>query len=117
MISISQLAASVLFKTLQESKVPPEQSLRLGREKEGFVLQLDSPVKRDRIIRYQGAIVLIVNRDLENELGDVRIDVEETTEGRDLVMRRCVNPKGIINRSRRVPRGGDKWSRRNVSSE
>jgi len=95
MISISQLAASVLFKTLKESEVHGGQSLRIVKEHEGFVLQLDSPVETDRVIRYEGAIVLIVNKDLENELGDARIDVEETTEGRDLVMRRSANPNGI----------------------
>lgn len=92
MISVSKLAASVLFKTLQESEVQSGQSLRLVREEEGFVLQLDSPVETDRVIRYEGAIVLIVNRDLENELDDARIDVKETTEGCELVMQRPANP-------------------------
>jgi hypothetical protein len=95
MISISQFAASVLYKTLQKSKVREGQSLRLAREKERFVLQVDSPIKTDRVIKYKDTVVLMVNRDLENELGNARIDIEETTEGPDLIMRRSANPNTV----------------------
>ena len=96
MISISQLGASVLYKTLEESEIQSGQSFRLVREEEGFLLKLDSPVKTDRVIRYNGALVLMIDKDLENELGNARIDIEETTEGCNLVMRRTVNPNVIV---------------------
>jgi hypothetical protein len=89
MISVSQLAASVLFKTLKESEVQAGQSLRLTRGRKGFVLTLDKPVETDRVIKYAGEIVLIVNKDLESKVGEARIDIEETTEGPSLVMRRA----------------------------
>jgi hypothetical protein len=95
MISISPLAASVLRKTLQESNVKRGLSLRLIRKRQFFLLQLDSPGETDRVIRYEGAIVLIVDKELENELNIARIDVEETPEGYDLVMRRPANPSEI----------------------
>jgi hypothetical protein len=41
MISISQLAASVLFETLKGSDAQTEQSLRLFKDKKGFTLQID----------------------------------------------------------------------------
>jgi len=88
MISISQLAASVIAETLKESGVPTGQSLRLIREKRGFSLQVDRPAESDRVIRYGGDIVLIVDKDFEDRTGGARIDVEETPEGIDLVMRR-----------------------------
>jgi hypothetical protein len=88
MISISQLAASVLFETLKESEVQAGQSLRLTKGRRGFVLTLDKPIETDRVIKYEGNIVLVVNKDLENKLGEARIDVEATTEGPNLVMRR-----------------------------
>ena len=95
MISISQLAASVLLKTLKECEVEVGQSLRLAKGKKGLVLQLDEPVETDRVIRYKGVIVLIVKKALENELGDARIDVEDTEEGRELMIRRHANPNEI----------------------
>jgi len=92
MISVSQLAASVLFETLKESGVQNGQSLRLVKIEKGFTLEVDTPKQSDRVVRYEGDVVLIVDRDLENEIGDARIDVEENSHGRDLVMRRAANP-------------------------
>jgi hypothetical protein len=44
------------------------------------------------VVRYAGGVVLIVDRDLENEIGDARIDVEENSHGHGLIMRRATNP-------------------------
>ena len=92
MISVSRLAASVLFETLKESGVQTGQSLRLVKIEKGFTLELDIPKETDRVVRYEGDVVLIVERDLENEIGDARIDVEENAHGRNLVMRRSTDP-------------------------
>jgi hypothetical protein len=92
MLSVSRLAASVLLETLKESGVKTGQSLRLAQIEKGFTLELDTPTQSDRVVRYEGDVVLIVDRDLEDEIGDVRIDVEENAHGRGLVIRRIVNP-------------------------
>jgi hypothetical protein len=62
------------------------------RIKKGFTLKLDIPKHTDRVVRYEGNVVLIVERDLENDIGDARIDVEENAHGCNLVMRRSANP-------------------------
>jgi hypothetical protein len=92
MISVSQLAASVLLETLKESGVKIGQSFRLAQIEKGFTLELGNPMQSDRVVRYEGDVVLIVDRNLENEIGDARIDVEENAHGRGLVMRRAANP-------------------------
>jgi len=94
-LQVSQLAASVLFRALQASEIPTGLSLRLTKSGEQFVLQVDSPAATDRVVRYEGAIVLTVDKDLEKRIGDARIDVEETHGGHDLVMRRPGNTIGI----------------------
>lgn len=87
MISISQLAASVLVRALQESEVEAGEGLRLIKDGERFVLKTDRPKTSDRVVRYHQAVVLIVDRDLEAQLDDSRIDVEENGGERALVMR------------------------------
>jgi hypothetical protein len=102
MISVSRLAASVLFETLKESRMETGQGLRLIKIEKGFTLELDTPMQSDRVVRYEGDIVLIVDEDLEKEMGDARIDVEENSHGRGLVMRRAANPDTPKNTDLRI---------------
>jgi hypothetical protein len=98
MISISKLAASIIFETLKKSRIQSGRALRLNRENNKFILELDVPTSRDRVVRYEGKIVLIVDKTTEYEIGNARIDVEEDEGGRDLVMRRQAKPAKIEHR-------------------
>ena len=98
MISVSQLAASVLFQTIEESRIEPGKSLRLVEQDERFELEIDEPRRTDRVVRFQGAVVLIVDKRLDEAIQDGRIDVEKTAAGHDLVFRRTAKPKAIDER-------------------
>lgn len=88
MIEVSELAAMVLLESLQASGIDPDKGLRLEQEDGQFILRIDTPEENDLVIWHDKAIVLIVNRDLEREIGDALIDVEESAEGPDLTIRR-----------------------------
>ena len=80
MIELSQIAADVLLESLQRSDVSPDRGLRIRQEHDNVMLDLDSPQEKDRVIKHNGAVVLIVDQDTEAEIGDARIDVEMSTE-------------------------------------
>ena len=87
MVEVSELAASVLVQSLQASGISSDEGFRLTKREEGFTLEVDSPAKDDRVIRQGGAIALIVDQDIEDEVGDVLIDVEDRPDGPQLMMR------------------------------
>lgn len=89
MIKISRLAASVLYETLKASNLLPDASLRLIEENGGLALDVDIPTNSDRVIRYEGEVVLVVDKTLELKIGDARIDLEDTRDGNNLVMRKA----------------------------
>lgn len=93
MITVSKLAASILLEALKESNLSSGESLRLIKDDGEFVLEVDIPGKGDRVIRYEGEVVLVVDKKLETEIGDARIDLEGTGEGNNLVMRRMEQSK------------------------
>ena len=87
MIEVTELASSALVQSLSVSGVSLDQGFRLKRQEDRFALEIDSPTDDDRVITQGGAIVLIVDQDTEDEVGDARIDVEERPDGPQLVMR------------------------------
>ena len=87
MVEVSELAASVLVQSLQASGVSSDEGFRLRKREDGFALEVDSPAENDRVIRQGGAIALIVDQGIEDEVGDVLIDVEERPDGPQLMMR------------------------------
>lgn len=87
MVEVSELAGTALVQSLRASGVDPDKGFRLRKQEDRFALNIDSPAENDRVIRHQDAIVLIVDQDTEEELGDILIDVEERPDGPQLVMR------------------------------
>lgn len=90
MIGLSELAAMALVESLEASGVDPEKGLRLKPEGGELALQLDSPGDNDRIIWHNGAIALIVDKDIEAKIGDAIIDVEDDPNEPYLALRRNV---------------------------
>ncbi len=87
MIEVSELAGTAMVQSLRASNVPSDQGFRLRKGEDKFSLEIDSPAENDRVIRQEEAIVLIVDPGVEGEVGDVVIDVEERTDGPQLMMR------------------------------
>jgi hypothetical protein len=87
MIEISELALNVLFQGLQASHVDRERGLRIKEEGDRLTLELDKPGKQDRVISHNGQKVLIIDPGFEARIGDAFIDVEETAEGAEIIMR------------------------------
>jgi hypothetical protein len=87
MIGLSDLAAMVMVQSLEASGVGPEKGLRLKKNGEELSLQIDSPGNNDRVVWHNGAIALIVDRDLEAMMGDAYIDVEDDPEEPYLAIR------------------------------
>jgi len=87
MIEVSELAANALAQSLQMSGVEPEKGFRLTRQEDKFALEIDSPAQEDKVIEHEGTIVLMVDQDTEEEVGDVLIDVEDRPDGPQLMMR------------------------------
>jgi hypothetical protein len=87
MIEVSNLAANALVQSLEASGVEPEKGFRLTKKEDMFTLEIDSPAENDRVIRHEGSIALMVDQGIEEEVGDVLIDVEERPDGPQLMMR------------------------------
>jgi Fe-S cluster assembly iron-binding protein IscA len=87
MIKISETALNVLSEGLQASGMEREQGLRLKEEGDQLTLELDAARKQDRVISYDGRKVLIIDREFEARIGNAFIDVEDTTEGPEIIMR------------------------------
>jgi hypothetical protein len=88
MLELSDLAVYVLVQSLKASGVEPEKGFRLKRRDDEMRLEIDSPAESDQVIRHEGAIVMMVDQGTEQQLGNVLIDVKETTDGRQLMMSR-----------------------------
>jgi hypothetical protein len=86
MIEVSELAATAMVQSLCASNVPSGQGFRLRKREDKFSLEIDSPTENDRVIRHEEAIVLIVDPGVEDEVGDVVIDVQEMPDGHQLMM-------------------------------
>ncbi|MBN1176824.1 MAG: hypothetical protein JXA51_04000 [Dehalococcoidales bacterium] len=76
------------LKGLLDSKVDhPEACLRLRVDEEGKLgLGIDIEQADDKVVKYQGASLLVVEPELADSLGNMAIDVEDGEEGREFVI-------------------------------
>jgi hypothetical protein len=87
MVELSELAATALVQRVHASGMGADKGFRLRKQEGKFRLEIDSPAENDRVIKHQDAIALIVAQGVEEEVGDVLIDVEEKPGGPQLTMR------------------------------
>lgn len=87
MVEVSELAAMAMGQSLRASSVEADKGFRLTKGEEGFTLEIDNPTEKDQVIKHEETIVLIVDQGVEEEVGNVVIDVEEGQEGPQLMMR------------------------------
>jgi hypothetical protein len=90
MIQLSEIAAMALLASLQAGGVEFNKGLRLKQEDRKFTLHIDTPGENDRITWQSKTPLLIVDQDLEAEIGDMLVDVEERGEENRLVIRRTI---------------------------
>lgn len=88
MIEVSDLAVYVLVQSLKASGIEPEKGFRLRKKEDELRLDIDIPAESDQVIKHKGAIVMMVDQGTQQQLGNVLIDVKETTDGRQLMMSR-----------------------------
>jgi hypothetical protein len=87
LIEMTELAASALVQSLHMSGISPDKGFRLTKQEDKFALEIDSPAEADRVIEHGGAVALMVDEDIEKEVGDVLIDVEDGADGPQIMMR------------------------------
>jgi len=88
MISISKFAASVLLRNCKDRKIHAGKIFRLNKRGHRYTVQLDKPKKTDHIMRYGDSAVLIVDNDIEKEIGNAYINVKEGRTSHNLVMQK-----------------------------
>ena len=87
MINITERAKQELSLLLSNKVVWPGARLRLvdrGKGKLGLGVDIEAP--GDHIVEYEGMKVLIVEAELAKNLHGVTLDVDDTTDGAELVI-------------------------------
>jgi hypothetical protein len=87
MVDVTSRAKSVLHEALELSGFGTETGLRLRRQEGKLTLDVDQAGTNDRSITHEGRTVLIIDQELDREMGEVRVDIGEDPNGPELVMR------------------------------
>jgi hypothetical protein len=92
MVTLVDRAAQVLRATLAQLRTVPNQTFRLvSRPGDGFGLGLDQQRVGDVVVTANGEKILLMAPDIVEALGEATIDVEDTEEGRRVVISRCTS--------------------------
>jgi len=87
MVNVTDSARQELKKILLDNVDMPQARLRLVNREEGELgLGIDIEMPGDELVEYEGMPVLVVERELADNLNGVTIDVDETPEGAELVI-------------------------------
>jgi len=90
MVTLVDRAAQVLRATLAQLRTVPGQAFRVvSRPEGGFGLDLDQQRVGDVVVTANGEKLLLMAPDIVEALGEARIDIEDTQEGRKVVISRC----------------------------
>jgi Fe-S cluster assembly iron-binding protein IscA len=87
MIGVTEKAKKELSKVLADKVDHPEACLRLRVNEEGNLgLGIDIERPDDKVFKYEGTTLLVVETELADSLEDISIDVEDNGEGSQLVV-------------------------------
>lgn len=87
MIGVTDRAKKELKKILTDKADNPQAVLRLiAREQGELGLGIDIQTPEDQVMEHEGSKVLVVADNLAKSLKGVTIDVEDTPQGRQLVI-------------------------------
>jgi Fe-S cluster assembly iron-binding protein IscA len=87
MIGVTERAKAELKKLLVNNVDNPQARLRLkvnAQKKLGVGIDIEMP--GDKTIKYKGSTLIVIEQELADSLHDMYIDVEDTKQGRELVL-------------------------------
>ena len=88
MINVTKQAKQELKRLLSQNVDWPQARLRIMDRGQGIIgLGIDIEAPGDRVVEYEGTKVLVVEPKLANNLQGITIDVDETPDGAELVIR------------------------------
>ena len=74
-IQISKLAREVLLETVVESELSPDEGLRMEEVGGKLILSTDKPSPNDHTVKAKDHTLIIVDKELEQKIGDATIDI------------------------------------------
>jgi Fe-S cluster assembly iron-binding protein IscA len=88
MILVSEEAKNELQKMLAEKVDNPLAGIRLVRgTAQGFYgLSIDIEMPGDQVVEHNGSKILLVDKELSNSLDGATVDVEDSDQGKSLVV-------------------------------
>lgn len=87
MVGVTKAGLGELKRILDEHTDNAQAGLRLTTDQSGTLgLTIDVKSAEDEVLEHEGSQLLLIERNLSASLEGVTIDLEETTEGRRLVI-------------------------------
>jgi len=87
MVGVTKAGLSELKKILDEHTDNDQAGLRLTADQSGTLgLIIDVETAEDHVLEHEGSKLLIIEQNLATSLEGITIDVDETPDGRRLVM-------------------------------
>lgn len=87
MLNVTDKAAASLGESLELSRKGDFDVLRLTRQAEGFGLALDEEREGDQVVLHEESKVLVIQPELSQELDGATVDVVNTPEGAQLIIK------------------------------
>ena len=84
MFTVTDSASAMLAQLLQQAEGEDANVFRLGRSGEDFGLMLDQERDGDEVFHRDEQPVLVVEKDVHDQLAEAAMDVAETPEGPQL---------------------------------
>lgn len=82
MVQISPAASSLLYNNLTKASVPQDAGYRLALLRGDYRLRLDRPTDDDRVVHHETQVVFMVEKELDQRLEGVILDVNEEDKER-----------------------------------
>jgi len=87
MIGVTEQAKAELKEILASKVDDPRACLRIQADDAGQVgLTIDIEMPGDQTVEYEGSTLLVVEEELADSLSHMDIDVEDTEDGRQLIL-------------------------------
>lgn len=86
MLAVTKEAGQYLHNILQQSKAPDSYAIRLVQTDRGLGFAVDEPKPDDRTYVLDGSIVLIINKQVNDDLSGRTLSLREGEAGTKLVL-------------------------------
>lgn len=86
MVTVTDTAGQALAQMLDQAPTEEGQALRLVSAEQGYQLDTDVQREGDQVVEQQGQAVLLVSQEVNENLGDITIDLQSTNEGPRLAL-------------------------------